>query len=195
MMQELSTPARAMLMAAATLMIGFSTLASNGVSDRHRSRALARGDLSLAWSAMTYITWPKESFPAPGASVVLAVLGEPSAALRELLKPYVDQSRRIQGRTVAVRYCGDKLDMTGCHVLFLTRTCSPALTESALKQALGLPILTLGETPEFAAAGGVLSVVPCERDSVLELNPRAARQQHLKVDARLVNLAVLVNEG
>ena len=85
-MTEMSPPARVVLMASATLMIGFSSLgASRGNDFKPNSRLIARGDSSLAYTALTYIKWPQEAFGKKDSTFVLGDLGEPSPAHEKLL--------------------------------------------------------------------------------------------------------------
>ncbi len=194
-MNEMSTPAKAVLMAAATLMIGFSTLASSRGNDfKPNSRLIARGDSSLAYSALTYIRWPQESFDKEDSPFVLGVLGKPSAAHEKLLASYSDGKKQIQGRSVQIRRCEDSSQAGSCHALLVTQACPDAQVQNALRVVRGKSVLTIGETGEFAESGGVLSVVKDGQDSFLELNQSAAKRQRLKVDVRLVNLSVLVQE-
>lgn len=182
-------------MASATLMIGFSTLASTRGNDfKPSSRLIARGDSSLVFTALTYIKWPQESFDKDDSPFVLGVLGKPSATHEKLLATYSDGKKQIHGRTVEIRRCDDSKQAGTCHALLVTQSCPEMQVQNALQAVRGKSVLTIGETGEFAVSGGVLSVVKDGQDSILELNQSAAKRQRLKVDVRLVNLSVLVQE-
>ena len=77
----------------------------------------------------------------------------------------------------------------------MTESCLPQDVTQALKAVQEKSVLTIGETAAFAKSGGVLSVVKSGDDAILELNQRAAKRQSLKVDVRLINVSVLVEEG
>lgn len=191
-MNEMSTPARSLLMASATLMIGFSSLGTcRDNAPKANSRLVARGDISLAFSALAYITWPKESFVAVDAPFVIGILGKPSADHEKLLAPYAAGKQRIQGRTVQVRNFETIADIGESHVLFVTQACSREAVRDALKSVAGKPVLTIGDSDGFARSGGVLNVVKSGDAVILELNQRAATRQHLKIDVRLANVSVL----
>ncbi|HEY4262577.1 MAG TPA: YfiR family protein [Schlesneria sp.] len=194
-MQELSWPAKSVLMAAATLMIGFSALgACRGSDARTTSRMIARGDSSLAYSALSYITWPKESFEAENSPFVMAVLGKVSSAHEKLQAPYLEGKKRIQGRIVEIRKYDSPDEVTNSHMLLVAESYPQKLASRALEVVGGKSVLTIGETDTFAKAGGVLSIVKSGDSSLLELSQRAAAKQRLKVDVRLVNVSVLVDE-
>ena len=193
--QEMSWQAKSVLMAAATLMIGFSTLGACKDSDlRATSRMVARGDSSLAYSALSYITWPKDSFETDNAPFVMAVLGKVSAAHEAVQAPYIEGKKRIHGRTVEIRKFESPDDVTHSHVLLVSDSYPTKLASEALHLVEGKSILTIGETDTFAKKGGVLSIVKNGDSSFLELSQRAAARQRLKVDVRLVNVSVLVDE-
>ncbi|MBS0203038.1 MAG: YfiR family protein [Planctomycetes bacterium] len=193
-MRELSTPAKSMLMAAATMMIGFFTLAACQGNDKMHSRMAARGDISLAYKALNYIGWPGQSFEARNSPVVLVVLGQASAAHEKVLAPYV-LGQKIRCRTVHVQRVAKPDDIPQCQILVVTESCSPGDTTQALKVVQKKGVLTIGETAEFTKSGGVLSVVKSGDEAFLELNQQAAKRQGLKMDVRLINLSVLVEEG
>lgn len=193
--QELSWPAKSVLMAAATLMIGFSTLgACRGNDLRATSRMVARGDTSLAYSALSYITWPKDSFADDDSPFVLAVLGKPSELHEKLQAPYLEGKKRIHGRAVQVHKYDNLKDISQSHVLLVSEAYPQKLIEEALKAVDGKSVLTIGETNGFAKSGGVLGVVKNGDNWILELSQRAAAKQRLKVDVRLVNVSVLIDE-
>lgn len=195
-MSELSTPAKCVLMASATLMIGFSTLASSRDHDsKSDSGTAARGSCSMAISALTFVTWPKESFEANGAPFVIALLGKPSSIQEEILAPYVEGKKKIQGRTVEVRRYQRVNEIRKCHALLITGACEREVIRQAIENAAGKSVLTIGEVEGFAESGGVMNVVKSGDDSVLELNLRAADRQQLKIDVRLVNVSILVKES
>jgi hypothetical protein len=194
-MNELSKPAKSVLMAAATLMIGFSTLhACRGNDFKLTSKMLARGDTSLAYSALTYITWPRESFETDSSPFVIGVVGKTSDVHERLLADYGGGKKKIHGRSVDVRRFANGAEITTCHVLLVPQSCPREQVAQVLKAVRGKSTLTLGETGEFVSGGGVLSVVKNGDDRILELNPIAAKRQQLKVDVRLVNVSVVVRE-
>jgi hypothetical protein len=195
-MKELSAVPKWFLLSVATLTIHFSTwVVCQGSDLKTNSKSVAHGDASLAYSALPYITWPKESFETDRSPFIIGVLGKPTEAHVKLLAPFEEGTKQIHGRTVQVRHFETQKEISDCHTLLVMQSCSPQLVTDALKSVRGKSVLTIGETGDFVEAGGVLSVVKSGRDSILELNPRAARRQQLKVDVRLANLSVLIQEN
>jgi hypothetical protein len=192
-MKELSVPAKAALHAAATLMIGFATLAAcRGGELKSASKTLARGDVGLAYSAMTYITWSRDALTPDNSPFVIAIVGKLSDAHEKQLSTYTGGDKKIHGRQVKVLRIDNCEEIGACHVLFVSNDATARQSEAALKSVGGRGVLTIGETGDFVRSGGVLALVPAGDEWMLELNPRAAKRQQLKVDVRLVNVSVLI---
>lgn len=194
-MREMSTPAKSVLMGAATMMIGFFTLAACQGNDKLTSRMAARGDISLAYKALNYVSWPENTFETDDAAIVLVVIGQASEAHEKLLASYVKGHRKIHQRPVEIQRVAKPCDIPKCQILIVTESCMPQDVTLALKTVQEKSVLTIGETSAFAKSGGVLSVVKSGDVAILELNQRAAKRQSLKVDVRLINVSVLVEEG
>lgn len=194
-MKELTLPAKCLLLASATLMIGFSTLArcqGNEKSAGAVSRAAQSS--SSAHSALNFITWPKSAFAEATSPFVIGVLGTPTPEQAEQIEKYSSQPRQIHRRSVRVVRFKSAEDISGCHVLFVSRSCNHDQTAAALQKVFGLPVLTVGETEGFALAGGVMNLVPGRSGRGFELNIRAAERQQLKIDGRLETLATTIEE-
>lgn len=149
----------------------------------------------MAMRALTYVTWPRDSFQSVNSHFVVGVLGNLSVDQEQMLAPYVAGTSTIQGRIVEVRYCANADDIAPCHALLVTQACDPILIGQTLQASSGKSVITIGDAEGFAKSGGVLNVVKNGTDSVLELNLQAASRQQLQIDARLVNVVILVRES
>ena len=58
-----------------------------------------------------------------------------------------------------------------------------------------LPILTIGETPGFAARGGIINLTLEDNKVRFEVNIGAAKQANLNISSRLLALAKIVPQG
>lgn len=78
-----------------------------------------------------------------------------------------------------------------CHMVFFC-DADDALVRATLETLQRLPILTVGEGPQFARRGGMISMVPADRRIRLEINAEKVRLGGLRLDPQLLNLATLV---
>jgi hypothetical protein len=194
-MQELSLLPKCVLLASATLMIGFSTLARCRGSDVNAAATIQNTSPdTLSPGTLNFITWPKPSFATADAPFVLGIVGTPSSVgHRDMLDKYATHNRLIQGRRVKVVRFESAKTIQKCHLLFISRACSAEETRAALQQVQGQPVLTVGESHGFALSGGVMNFTPT-KGCAFEINPLAAERQQLKIDGRLEALAKIIEE-
>ena len=73
----------------------------------------------------------------------------------------------------------------GCHVLFVPAGVPAA---SYLRAVDTLPVLTVGESPDFLAQGGIINFVLDGRRVRFEINQTAAERAQLRISSRLLQL-------
>jgi hypothetical protein len=138
-----------------------------------------------------FVEWPDGSFADAHSPIVIGILGD---------DPFGDglvrivEGQKVQGRSIVIRHehLGD--DLSRCHVLFIgasERQRSGQIL-AALRDA---SVLTVSDLDGFAAAGGVMQFVMQENRVRFVVNLDAATQSRLRVSAKLLALAQLVNHG
>ncbi|WP_320171695.1 YfiR family protein [Maridesulfovibrio sp.] len=75
-----------------------------------------------------------------------------------------------------------------CQVLFLDGD-NMRVIAAILKKIKGLPILTIGSSPEFLSMGGMINLVESGSRFKLQVNVCAARQAGLTISSKLLNLS------
>jgi hypothetical protein len=79
----------------------------------------------------------------------------------------------------------------GCNLLFVTR--KPTTQAKAILAHVSVkPVLTVGETPGFAADGGCINFVRHAQKVRFEINLEAATKAGLKVSSHLSTMAIMV---
>jgi hypothetical protein len=133
----------------------------------------------------SFIDWPESSFPTTDSPFLMCVRGDFSfgTSLAERAR-----GASPQGRRVDVKWVHKDQELRSCHVLFVSR--SESKNYAKLLQAVeGAGVLTVGETPDFLAAGGIISFA-VEREALqFEVNLVAADKARLKISSRLLGLA------
>jgi hypothetical protein len=158
--------------------------AAVGASLEYRVKAV------FLYNFAKFIEWPPDAFAAPGAPFGLCVLGNDPFGpdLEELVG-----SKVAQGRPLAIRRFADVKAMSGCHILFVADTDRRKLP--AILQAVGsAPILTVGENQDFTQLGGALRFFLLENRVRFEINLAATARAHLKLSAKLLDLARVVGK-
>jgi hypothetical protein len=133
----------------------------------------------------SFIDWPEGSFSAPNSPLFVCVLGDfrfgtTLAAVSHDAMPH--------GRRLSVRWIRKDEQIRGCHILFVSNS---ELSHYAKIIALvqGTSTFTVGETADFLAAGGMLSISFQKEAVQFEVNLASAREAHFRVSSRLLALA------
>jgi hypothetical protein len=135
-----------------------------------------------------FVEWPSGSVPGAGEPIVIGILGE-SALADEVRSVVAD--RKVNGHPIVVVSVQEPQQATAAHVLFVSAGRQPQF--NAMRTTLAdLPVLTVGESPSFAADGGGIGFVT-EGDKLrFEINIAAAERARLKISAQLQKLATAV---
>jgi hypothetical protein len=135
-----------------------------------------------------FVEWPPLAFSNPSAAMTICVLGE------DPLGNFLDEV--VKGKTISDRplaiYRLDRLPAVGeCQILFIAaseRHRMPALLVSTAASGL----LTVGETGEFTAQGGVIGLLREGNRIRLLVNLTAAEKAKLRISSRVLSLATIV---
>ena len=137
-----------------------------------------------------FVEWPSGSFKTPNDPIVVCVLGR--SPFGELLDQAV-QGKQIEGRKLVVREAPDLEECLACQLLFIAaseRKRLPAIF-GFLKAG---SVLTVGETANFAAAGGIINFKLDDGKVSLEINVGAAQRARLRISSKLLSLAKIVKD-
>lgn len=134
-----------------------------------------------------YTKWPSGSGP-EGRQLVIGVVGDSPFGnhLSDLFTPGKAMSRK--GRVV---YLQNRQGVEQCDVIFIPESESDRLYE-ILRKVRGRPILTIGDSPDFARRGVMINLV-VDRDRVsLEVNLTTLRSAGLEVSAHILKNAKII---
>ena len=132
--------------------------------------------------------WPASAFPQPDSPIIIGILGNDpfGATLDSVLV-----GKKVNTRGFVVKHLKWGADIKGCNILYVSTTEAAHLDE-ILHAIKGLPILTIGQMPDFARRGGIVNFI-IEDDKVrFEVNVEAAKQADISISSRLLTLAKIV---
>jgi hypothetical protein len=136
-----------------------------------------------------FVEWPPRRFAAPESPIVIGILGD---------NPFGDElativkSRKVNNRPIEIRFVTTAAEAASVHVLFAVagQESRMAAMSGPLKAQ---SVLTVGESPSFAASGGMIDFI-VEGDKVrFAINAELGEQAGLKFSAQLLKLATAVH--
>ena len=138
-----------------------------------------------------YVEWPSGRLPAPGEAFVVTVLGE------DPFGPALDatiRDRTIHDRRLLVRRVARIEDVGDSQILFISRSEADDLPR-ILRRLEAAPILTVGETAQFAERGGMIRFRRDGERIGFDINVASTERAGLRVSSQLLKLARIVGPG
>lgn len=132
-----------------------------------------------------FIEWPADAFSSEQAPLLICVFGDFSfgTSLAEMTR-----GASIRGRQVEVRWARKEQELRACQILFVSRSENKHYAK-ILKAIQGASVLTVGETPDFLASGGVIDFLAGEDKLQFEVNLGAANDARLTISSNMLALA------
>ena len=146
---------------------------------------------AFIFNFIKFVDWPSGVFQSPADPFVICVVGSDpfGHSLEDTVANHV-----VGGRMLSVRHISGLTQVAGCHVLFVGL---PADVQHAVALAgLASPgILTIGDSGESAAAGAMIRFRLDGGKVRFEIDAGAAERMGLRISSRLLNLAVVPDQG
>lgn len=139
---------------------------------------------ALIYRFAQFTYWPADSFARPDSPLIVAIRNPQlvKAARTALV------GKTVVTHPVVVVPVLPGSSLPPCHVLVLD-TIDPLLLASASSR----PILTIGNTPGFAAAGGIVELSRLGTKTRFGINLAAAQQSGLSLSSDLLKLAIFTS--
>src|ERR1700733_3821713 len=152
-----------------------------------RAQKPSRDDVQAAYlyNFGKFVRWPENAGRGP---LVVCVAGQ---------DPFgqtigrLTEREQIDGRPLRVRVVDRPEGAGGCSILFVG-TGEQGREASFLAAVAGTPILTVGDTPDFLARGGMIQFVMVEDHVRFAVNLKAANRSGVGLSSELLKVAVTV---
>ena len=138
-----------------------------------------------------FVEWPERTFSGPQAPIVIGIIGD---------DPFGDSLMRIvagqkaQGRAILIAKYRRGDDLRRSQILFIS--ASERLRSAEILASLqDASVLTVSDIDGFAEAGGTMQFVVQENRVRFVVNLDAATQSKLRVSAKLLALARVINHN
>jgi hypothetical protein len=167
---------------------GLTLTARAGQSDGFINREYPLKALFL-YNFGGYVEWPDHAFADTQQPFVIGVLG--NAPVSTMLHE-IAASKQVAGRRIEIKHFASPDVVGPCHILFVAGDVSSQHARAVIERLRGLPVLTVGETAGFAEQGGCVNFFIEANKIRFEINLQAAKQQQLRISAKLLALSRIV---
>jgi hypothetical protein len=132
-----------------------------------------------------FIDWPVEALGPGQSPFLICILGDFSFG--------IPLGESVRGKTIhekraEVRGVRKDQELRSCHILFVSKFERKGY-DRILDSLGGQNVLTIGETPEFLDAGGIIVFSMPGETLQFDVNLAAANKAHLKISSQLLTLA------
>jgi hypothetical protein len=125
-----------------------------------------------------FVEWPS-AVDSDSLSICVAGHNPFGSILAEIVRDEEVNDRALATRVIVT-------PEPGCDVVFVPEDVA---STPYLRAARGTPILTVGETPDFIAKGGIINFVREERKVRFQISAPAADRARLRISSHLLRLA------
>ena len=133
----------------------------------------------------SFVEWPSDSLPPGQAPFLVCVYGGYSfgTSLADAAR-----SKTVHDKRMEIRWVKSEGELRACQELFVGRSEEKRYGQ-LLDTLRAQPVLTVGETPGFLEAGGIVSISSQQGELCFDINLGAANKAHLRISSKMLALA------
>lgn len=178
---------RGLLVAGAICLFG---LLAPDVAAQSQKRVFTELEVKIAFlfNFTRFVEWPPGAFTDADAPLIIGILG--SDPFGRTLDQVV-RGEKSRNREVVVERYRRVESVKQCHVLFISPS-ERGDYEHILRALDGRPILTVGDTDEFARRGGMMRFLMENNRMRLQVNLKAAQRAGLSISSNLLRAGEIV---
>lgn len=142
------------------------------------------------YNFVQFVEWPDNAFADAAEPLKIGVLGE------DPFGPALDEAVRgetVRSRGLVVKRARRLSELGDCQLVFFTKAEAWQVSEQG-EELGGRPVLTVGDTADFARRGGVIAFYPEGNKIRFEINVGVARKLGVKISSELLELGKIVGE-
>ena len=94
----------------------------------------------------------------------------------------------VHSRRIEIRWVRKEQELHSCQILFVSRSEQKRYSR-VLDVVRGQSVLTVGETPEFLDAGGIVNFTMQQEALQFDVNLEGANKVHLRISSQMLALA------
>ena len=177
----------ALASAALVVSLAAATVLAAGLPAPGWTREDQTAKATFLFNLVKFTEWPADAMP-PGTPLSICVVNDRGTL--EQLRQIIGE-RPVNGRFVLLRWMAVEGPLGGCHVLYVEGDDERRSAE-VIERVKASPILTIGETEDFATAGGVARVFIDHGRVRFVVNLAVAQRSRLYISSKVLALGVPV---
>jgi hypothetical protein len=135
-----------------------------------------------------FIKWPEQSFENhPNSFLLCLIEGDPFASQFDKVK-----GKSITGKKLTIKRLSSQGNLKQCQILFIPTTKRKNM-RAIIKSLKNSHVLTVGEVQGFHKLGGMVGLIKKDNQVKLEINLQATKKKELRINAKLLEIATIVN--
>ena len=144
---------------------------------------------AFIYNFLKFTQWPNGTFAKPDSPTVVCTIGtDPyGGALNVLTSKHIDSHPITLERSVPANALGK------CNAIIVSGQSS-SQAQAAIEPFKTHPVLTIGDSPDFASAGGIIGLVTVDQQVRFQINIGAIHRSGLSISSQLLKIAILVDE-
>lgn len=146
---------------------------------------------AMIYNFAQFVEWPEGESKAPSSSFVIGIFGEDPI---EMILEDTLKGESFQNRAIQVRHVATPTDAKACNILFVAQS-QKRRTSELLEAVRGSSTLTIGDTEDFVASGGMIAFKKEGNRVRFQINPDAATRAGLRISSKLLRLAILQTDA
>ena len=146
---------------------------------------------SFVYTVAKFVDWPETAFDGPGTPMTFGILGNDAVA--DAISSAL-QGKRVHDRELRVKRLSGVGAVRDCQILYISEGEARSI-DAVLDQVAAASILTVGESRDFAAAGGILGLSMQENLVQFEVNMAAAQRARISISSKILRLGRVLKDG
>lgn len=177
------------IVAAFLLLCSLGAVNTDLLADAKSAPTVEQLEAALLITFANYTVWPPAALPSAATPIVVGVVGD--QALAETFQE-TSRERRAGGRSFVTKVLQWEGDISGVNMLFLGQIDRRHMT-ALLARTQHAPILTVSMTPDFASAGGMISLKSTGGRVSFAVNTGAVHLAGLQLSSFVLSYATSVS--
>jgi YfiR/HmsC-like len=146
---------------------------------------------AFVYNFLKFVDWPGTPSRRSDEALVVAIVGEGTTA--DAVAAFL-ATKRVGDRPILVRRLLWDQSFAGVNAAFVSED-DPKKLHRIFDAAAGAAVLSIGESPNFAARGGVIGLLVEERRVRFDIDTDAADASRLHISSKLLALGRVIRSG